>query len=89
MILRNVHQMQFALVEAKLTFGNVLKLLKAKHYVEAAFLMPFACWFGVIYSSDIDLSLRLFLAQSAVESEDMHVALTDRHSKQHRNNNNS
>ena len=45
------------------TFKNVSHLMKSGRFVAACYLFPFACWIGVIYSQDIDLSLRLFLVE--------------------------
>ena len=47
------------------TFENVVKLLKAGDYSNAALLMPFACWTAVVYSTAIDINFRLFLTELA------------------------
>ena len=45
------------------TFANVQKLLCKEKYVEAYFLLPFACWSAVIFSQSIDLNFRIFLVE--------------------------
>ena len=45
------------------TLENVIKLLKAHHYVDAVFIFPLACWLISFYSLKIDLSFRLFFLE--------------------------
>lgn len=62
-----VGKMRDSYVVSLFTLRNVVKLIKAKQFVDAYLLFPFACWMAVIFSQEIDLSFRIFLVEFAFQ----------------------
>ena len=59
--MRDIYVMQI------FTFNNVKQLMSAGDYLDATFLLPFACWVTVIFSTKIDLQFRIFLTELAFQ----------------------